>query len=36
MVESVAMKDPYTADLEMQLSKMFDDTEILPKEYMNG
>ncbi len=36
MVESVAMKDPYTADLEMQLSKMFDATEILPKEYMNG
>jgi hypothetical protein len=36
MVSSVPQQDPYTADLEMRLSKMFDETEILPKEYMNG
>jgi Glycosyl hydrolase 108 len=36
MVASVPQQDPYTTDLEMKLSKMFDETEILPKEYMNG
>jgi SLT domain-containing protein len=36
MVASVPQQDPYTADLEMKLSKMFDETEILPKEYING
>lgn len=36
MVASVPTKSPYMADLENQLSAMFDATEILPKEYMNG
>jgi hypothetical protein len=36
MIASVPQQDPYMADLETQLSKMFDETEILPKEYMNG
>ena len=36
MIASVPQQDPYMADLEKQLTAMFDNTEILPKEYMNG
>lgn len=36
MIASVPQQDPYMADLEKQLGAMFDNTEILPKEYMHG